>query len=390
MFRFYKKAVIVFLALATLTSLLAYVCLARTFRSDALLPAHKSVIPWTSTTDSDARDGGASSVSVNDSTHSLDFNITVEPDAQYPYASLMLIFGDAGNIKQVADFTQYSTLSFDVKCSMKNVLSFTVFSIDEHVTKPAEINTYRMAGTYFSCKEDWTRVEIDLRHLEVPEWWLKTFNFEFSDRDYRHARVKRVSFGSSLQSPVNTPFNIQIRELTLHGNDWRYEYAFWALFTLIWGGFVLWFFKQHTQYLIADIEEKLQKNRPLIAYQQLSIEPHKDKEKSLILRFMATEYADPDMSLETAMTKLGINRIKINDVLKEELGLTFIAYLNKLRLAEAARLLSEQSDASIAEIAYRVGYNNASYFNKLFKSEYGCTPKMFRSVRQPKPSEPDI
>ncbi|HEX7026686.1 MAG TPA: helix-turn-helix domain-containing protein, partial [Gammaproteobacteria bacterium] len=157
-----------------------------------------------------------------------------------------------------------------------------------------------------------------------------------------------------------------------------------VLFVLIWGGFVFWFFKRHTKYLVASIEEKLQKNRPLIAYQQLSIEPHKDKEKSMILRFMATEYANPDMSLDMATAKLGISHTRVNGVLKEELGLTFIAYLNKLRLAEAARLLSQQDEISIAQIAYRVGYNNVSYFNKLFKSEYGCTPKIFKSLRQPK------
>lgn len=387
MLRFYKNAVAVFLALAALTSLVAYVCLERASLSDALLPAHKSVIPWNSETDSDVRVGGSSSVSVNDSTHNLDFNVTIKADVEYPYASLMLVFGDPENTEQVADLTKYSTLSFDVKCTPRNVLSFTVFSIDEQVTKPSRIETYRIAGTYFSCKENWTNVEIDLRHLEVPDWWLKTFNFEFSDRDYRRDRVKRFAFGSSLQSPANTPFNVQIGELKLHGDDWRYVYAFWAMFIIIWGGFIFWFFRQHTKYLIAEIEEKLRKNRPLVAYQQLSIEPHKDKEKSMILRFMATEYANPDMSLEMAMAELGISHTKINGVLKEELGLTFIAYLNKLRLSEAARLLAEKGEASIAQIAYLVGYNNVSYFNKLFKSEYGCTPKMFKSIRQLKQAE---
>jgi AraC-like DNA-binding protein len=51
-----------------------------------------------------------------------------------------------------------------------------------------------------------------------------------------------------------------------------------------------------------------------------------------------------------------------------------------LRLTEAARLLSENSGAAILEIAYSVGYSNVSYFNKLFKEEYGCTPKVFRSL----------
>jgi AraC-like DNA-binding protein len=65
------------------------------------------------------------------------------------------------------------------------------------------------------------------------------------------------------------------------------------------------------------------------------------------------------------------------------LGFTFTGYLNKLRLTEAARLLADKPEASIAEIAYSVGYKNVSYFNKLFKEDYGCTPKIFRSIYDP-------
>jgi AraC-like DNA-binding protein len=65
--------------------------------------------------------------------------------------------------------------------------------------------------------------------------------------------------------------------------------------------------------------------------------------------------------------------------------MTFTRYINKLRLTEAARLLTDKTGKPIAEIAYSVGYANASYFNKLFKEEYGCTPKAFRALAtQPK------
>jgi AraC-like DNA-binding protein len=48
-------------------------------------------------------------------------------------------------------------------------------------------------------------------------------------------------------------------------------------------------------------------------------------------------------------------------------------------------LLTDKDGKPIAEIAYAVGYANVSYFNKLFKEEYGCTPKAFRSLAtQPK------
>jgi AraC-like DNA-binding protein len=79
-------------------------------------------------------------------------------------------------------------------------------------------------------------------------------------------------------------------------------------------------------------------------------------------------------------SETGANRNKVNEVLKAELGMTFTSYLNKLRLTEAARLLAEKDGAAVAEIAYAVGYANVSYFNKLFKEEYGCTPKAFRSL----------
>jgi AraC-like DNA-binding protein len=67
--------------------------------------------------------------------------------------------------------------------------------------------------------------------------------------------------------------------------------------------------------------------------------------------------------------------------------MTFTGYLNKLRLKEAARLLTEKSAATVAEIAYSVGYANVSYFNRLFKEEYGCTPKAFRTMAPPPSGE---
>src|SRR5690606_30776829 len=131
---------------------------------------------------------------------------------------------------------------------------------------------------------------------------------------------------------------------------------------LIWALFLIGLFRRYVFVLTVDIREKVRLDQPLLAYKKLSIEPQKDKEKSALLRLMATEYENPDISLESVTLSLGINRTKINEILKEELGLTFTAYLNKLRLTEAARLLSENEDANVSEIAYLVGYNNVSYF----------------------------
>jgi AraC-like DNA-binding protein len=93
----------------------------------------------------------------------------------------------------------------------------------------------------------------------------------------------------------------------------------------------------------------------------------------------------------TVAARIGADREKINEILKTELGMTFTGYVNKLRLTEAARLLTDKVGMPIADVAFSVGYANVSYFNKLFKEEYDCTPKAFRSLAtQPKaPSERD-
>jgi AraC-like DNA-binding protein len=56
---------------------------------------------------------------------------------------------------------------------------------------------------------------------------------------------------------------------------------------------------------------------------------------------------------------------------------TFTDYLLHLRINEAQKLLQE-TDLSISEIGYRVGFENLSYFNRSFKRIAGMTPREVR------------
>lgn len=380
MLEFYRKAIATFLGLVVLTALLAYICIESLFVSDALLPADESAIPWTSETLTDMRMGGASSISVIDNIYSFDFEYHLIEDIKFPHVFAIVAFSGLENARNLVDLGRYSTATFAVKCSTRNVLEFYVHTFDQNVTDPRDFFSYRIAAAVFSCHEGWSEVEIDLKHLKVPRWWLDMEQVDISDQDYWMDKVIAFSFVGSWQGPKSTPVRVKIAKLILHGRDWRYVWALAGFSVIVWIGFITWLFKQYTASLVGDVEKRLKKDRPLIAYQKLSIEPHRDKEKSQVLRFMAAEYRNPDMSLEFAVAALGINRTKINELLKDELGMTFGTYLNKLRLAEAARLLSRQEGANVAEIARLVGYINASYFNKLFKSEYGCTPGAFIGI----------
>ena len=65
---------------------------------------------------------------------------------------------------------------------------------------------------------------------------------------------------------------------------------------------------------------------------------------------------------------------------KKYIGMSCIQYINNLRLDNASKLLTT-TNKTIMEISLDVGFENLSYFNKLFKRKYNMTPKAFRLER---------
>lgn len=64
---------------------------------------------------------------------------------------------------------------------------------------------------------------------------------------------------------------------------------------------------------------------------------------------------------------------------KKHIGTSCIQYINNYRLEKSTELLCT-TDMTIMEIAFEVGFDNLSYFNKLFKRKYNMTPKEFRKL----------
>jgi len=377
---FYNKALIGLLSLLLASCLVGYLCFERTFLRVVLSPANAGDLPWHSELNNDVEQGGASSIKLEDDKFSLAFEFQLSHQAHYPSVSASMVFQDAAGKPALIDLSRYDHLSFSAKCLPANTLSFFLLTFEDKVSVANNALTYRGPTSFFSCNKNWSPVDIDLTRLETPQWWLDMFKLQLSARDYKIDKVARLSFASSFQSPFDINSKVQLQEVVLTGRDWLYMYGFGGFLLVVWGGYAFWFFRQHTQAVISELRNKMQRDRPLVAYQQLTVEPHRDKDKSAILHFMATGYSNAELNLEGMAASTGVSRTRINDILKAELGFTFTGYLNKLRLTEAARLLAEKEDANIAEIAYSVGYKNVSYFNKLFKEEYNCTPKTFKSL----------
>ena len=59
------------------------------------------------------------------------------------------------------------------------------------------------------------------------------------------------------------------------------------------------------------------------------------------------------------------------------MGISFVEYLNRYRISRAAGLL-RATERPISLIARDCGFDNLSYFNRLFRRDYGMTPGEYR------------
>jgi AraC family transcriptional regulator, transcriptional activator of pobA len=74
-----------------------------------------------------------------------------------------------------------------------------------------------------------------------------------------------------------------------------------------------------------------------------------------------------------------ISESQLNDLCNRHFNCGLKKILSN-RLMQEARKLLLSSDLSISEIAYKLNFEDNSYFNKVFKSKTGLTPKRFRDI----------
>lgn len=95
-----------------------------------------------------------------------------------------------------------------------------------------------------------------------------------------------------------------------------------------------------------------------------------------VFAYIAINYASP-VTLEEIANHVHLNPAYFSTVFKQSCRSSFKEYLNMVRIKESKRLLSN-TDYSIIDIAVATGFEDQSYFSKVFKKYTGLTPKQFR------------
>ncbi len=85
-----------------------------------------------------------------------------------------------------------------------------------------------------------------------------------------------------------------------------------------------------------------------------------------------------NLSLSQVAQSCGISEVYLSKRFKSEMNVSFVTYVNSLRIDDARELLRDPA-LSLREIADRTGFHNYNYFIKVFKDVTGVTPMYFRT-----------
>ncbi|MEK0312544.1 AraC family transcriptional regulator [Cohnella sp. 56] len=94
------------------------------------------------------------------------------------------------------------------------------------------------------------------------------------------------------------------------------------------------------------------------------------------LKFMETQY-HRFLTLEQIAAEAGMSKYHFCRLFVKHTGVTPIHHLTKIRIEEASRLL-RQTRQPVAAVAAASGFDNSSYFGKVFRKLMGASPQQFR------------
>ncbi|MBB2184317.1 helix-turn-helix transcriptional regulator [Lachnospiraceae bacterium MD1] len=95
--------------------------------------------------------------------------------------------------------------------------------------------------------------------------------------------------------------------------------------------------------------------------------------------YLEAHYTD-DISLEDAAMQVNMSPQYFSKLIKKTTGFNFIDWLSTLRVKKAKELLTN-SNLTVKEVCFMVGYKDPNYFSRIFKKRIGITPSEYIKSR---------
>ncbi|GGG54562.1 helix-turn-helix transcriptional regulator [Paenibacillus radicis (ex Gao et al. 2016)] len=130
---------------------------------------------------------------------------------------------------------------------------------------------------------------------------------------------------------------------------------------------------------VNDMLTGIVRHMPMSPYSPEETIKRLEKQRRLedVLKYIEQHY-ESDITLTSAADVSGYSVHYFSRFFKEATDKNFVDYVNEFRITEAMQQLKD-GDASVTDIAFKVGFNSIETFNRVFKKLNGCTPTVYRS-----------
>ena len=138
-------------------------------------------------------------------------------------------------------------------------------------------------------------------------------------------------------------------------------------------------------FLIESIRTQLNNSKEQRKYYNNFLQDNEEEGVSLDQKFlndfksvMKKEMTNSEITADEIAKELGVSRVQLFRKVKALVGTGVNEYLLSLRLQKARDML-RNSDLTVAQVAYEVGFGSATYFATVFKQKFNITPTEFKN-----------
>jgi len=320
---------------------------------------NKQTIPLFSYSDS-IHQGKSTIRILKNTTHVLRYQYVLKEGYQYKFTYVAYL------ADKYFDLSKYSYAEIKIKAQHGTRIQFVLSSYIDQYSEVGKMISYRLSQYILNVNDEFQIITIPFSELYTPDWWYsenQTIESNFNAPDL--SKVTDISFSNCINIKNDVVDEVDIEEIKFgyslvpfYGATAFALSLYYSLF-----GFILF--------------RKTRKTEVYFENQKAESLTYLNQEEELLFNHLTTHYFKKDLSITDVQTATGINERKISLLIKQKTDLNFKQFINKLRIAEAKRLLTE-TDLQISEIAFKVGYLNPSHFNRVFKTFEPHSPNDFR------------
>ncbi len=295
------------------------------------------------------------------------FQFSLDSGFFYPYCGVALKPADT----KMWDFSEYDRCRITLKTDGLSSVFMYFHVFDLNVRDRKSRHAFRRLLHNIKVVPDSVQtVELIFKEFDTPTWWYSLIEQDKSDfGDPDLSQTESLHFTSGLDKNFRTSAGFEIYEISMTKNYTPIYMLLGGIWCLIMTGY--------STYLIYNkqSEEKNKSNQEVIQKIEIAykpVEPEPDRISGFI-DYINSNFQNPNLTLSNVTENTGISDRTISGYIAEHYRCNFKTYINNIRINEAKRLLEEKGLSS-GEVAYLVGFNSPTNFNRVFKTMEGCNP----------------